>query len=103
MRVSRRFLYAIGLLALLHVYIGLRLLPPLPIGAAGYTIGALALLASCLLMPLALVARAARDRKWSDPLAWIGLTTMGLFSSLLVFTLLRDVVLLLAYVFVPAA
>jgi predicted MPP superfamily phosphohydrolase len=101
MRVSRRFLYVLALLALLHGYIGLRLLPPLPIGAAGYASGALALLASCLLMPLALVARSARDQEWSDRLAWIGLTTMGLFSSLLVFTLLRDVVLLLARVFVP--
>jgi len=102
MRVSRRFLYAIALLALFHVYIGLRLLPPLSIGPAGYAIGALALLTSCLLMPLALVARAARDEEWSDRLAWIGLTTMGLFSSLLVFTVLRDVVLLVVRVFVAA-
>ena len=102
MRVSRRFLYAIALLALFHVYIGLRLLPPLPVGPVGYAIGALALLASCLLMPLALVARGARDEEWSDRLAWIGLTTMGLFSSLLVFTLLRDVALLVARVFVTA-
>ena len=103
MRVSRRFLYAIALLALFHVYIGLRLLPPLPVGAVGYAIGALALLASWLLMPLALVARGTRDEEWSDRLAWIGLTTMGLFSSLLVFTVLRDVVLLVARVFVTAA
>jgi predicted MPP superfamily phosphohydrolase len=103
MRVSRRFLYAIALLALFHVYIGLRLLPPLPVGPVGYAIGALALLASCLLMPLALVARSARDEEWSDRLAWIGLTTMGLFSSLLVFTVLRDLVLLVARVFVTAA
>ena len=96
MRLSRRFLYAIALLALCHVYIGLRLLPPLPFGPAGYVVGGLALLASCLLMPLALVARSARDEEWSDRLAWIGLTTMGLFSSLMVFTLLRDIVLLLA-------
>ena len=102
MRVSRRFLYAIALLALFHVYIGLRLLPPLPVGPVGYAIGALALLASCLLMPLALVARSAQDEEWSDRLAWIGLTTMGLFSSLLVFTVLRDVVLLVARVFVAA-
>lgn len=100
MRVSRRFLYAIALLALLHLYIGLRLLPPLPVGPTGYTIGALALLTSFLLMPLALVARSARDQEWSDRLAWIGLTTMGLFSSLLVFTLLRDLALLIARVFV---
>jgi predicted MPP superfamily phosphohydrolase len=103
MRLSRRFLTAIALLALLHVYIGLRLLPPLPIGATGYVIGAVALLASCLLMPLAVFARAARDPQWSDRLAWIGLTTMGLFSSLVVFTLLRDIVLLIASIFVGAA
>jgi uncharacterized protein len=100
MRVSRRFLYAIALLALFHVYIGLRLLPPLPVGPPGYAAGALALLASCLLMPLALVARGARDEEWSDRLAWIGLTTMGLFSSLLVFTVLRDVALLVVRLFV---
>ncbi|HEV8333493.1 MAG TPA: metallophosphoesterase [Steroidobacteraceae bacterium] len=103
MRVSRRFLYAIALLALFHIYIGLRLLPPLPVGPAGYVIGALALLASCLLMPLALVARASRDEEGSDRLAWIGLTTMGLFSSLFVFTVLRDVALLLARLFVSLA
>jgi predicted MPP superfamily phosphohydrolase len=103
MRVSRRFLYAIALLALFHIYIGLRLLPPLPIGTTGYVIGALALLASCLLMPLALLARARRDEEGSDRLAWIGLTTMGLFSSLFVFTVLRDVVLLLARLFVSLA
>lgn len=103
MRVSRRFLYAIALLALLHLYMGLRLLPPLPVGPVGFAIGALALVASCLLMPLALVARSARDEEWSDRLAWIGLTTMGLFSSLVVFTLLRDLVLLIARVFTTAA
>jgi hypothetical protein len=103
MRLSRRFLYAIALLALLHLYIGLRVLPPLPVGPVGYVVGGLALLVSCLLMPLALVARSARDAQWSDRLAWIGLTTMGLFSSLLVFTLLRDIVLLIARLFLAAA
>jgi predicted MPP superfamily phosphohydrolase len=96
MRLSRRFLSALALLALLHLYIGLRLLSPLPIGAAGQAVGWLALAASCIAMPLAVFARAARDQAWSDRLAWIGLTTMGLFSSLLVFTLLRDLVLLIA-------
>ena len=102
MRLSRRFLTAIALLALIHVYIGLLLLPPLPIGTTGYVIGAVALLASCLMMPLAVFARAARDEEWSDRLAWIGLTTMGLFSSLLVFTLLRDLVLLIATLFMAS-
>ncbi|HET9446974.1 MAG TPA: metallophosphoesterase [Steroidobacteraceae bacterium] len=103
MRLSRRFLTLIALLALLHVYIGMRLLPPLPIGATGYVVGALALLASCLMMPLALFARAARDQEWSDRFAWIGLTTMGLFSSVLVFTLLRDIALLIARSFVSGS
>jgi predicted MPP superfamily phosphohydrolase len=102
MRLSRRFLTAIALLALIHVYIGLRLLPPLPIGTTGYIIGAVALLASCLMMPLAVFARSARNPQWSDRLAWIGLTTMGLFSSLLVFTLLRDLVLLIATLFMAS-
>ena len=102
MRLSRRFLTAIALLALIHVYIGLRLLPPLPIGTTGYVIGAVALLASCLMIPLAVFARSARNPQWSDRLAWIGLTTMGLFSSLLVFTLLRDLVLLIATLFMAS-
>lgn len=101
--MSRRFLTALALLALLHFYIGSRLLPPLPIGAVGETVGWLALLASFLVMPLAVFARGARDPKWSDRLAWIGLTTLGLFSSLVVFTLLRDIALLIARIFASAA
>jgi uncharacterized protein len=102
MRLSRRFLFVIAVLALFHLYIGLRLLPPLSLGTAGLLVGWLALLASCLMMPLAVFARAARDEEWSDRFAWVGLTTMGLFSSMLVFTLLRDIVLLIASVFLAA-
>ena len=81
MRVSRRFLSAIALLALLHIYIGSRLLPPLALGTTGLVVGWLALLASCLMMPLAVVARGARDQEWSDRLAWIGLVLgLGLFE-----------------------
>ena len=99
MRLSRRLLSLVALLALFHLYIGLRLLPPLALGTTGLVIGWLALLASCLMMPLAVFARAARDEEWSDRFAWVGLTTMGLFSSLLVFTLLRDIVLLISGAF----
>ena len=38
--------------------------------------------------------RVLQNRKLADRLAWVGLTAMGFFSSLFVFTLLRDVVLL---------
>ncbi|MGH8189264.1 MAG: metallophosphoesterase, partial [Steroidobacteraceae bacterium] len=102
MRLSRSFLIAAALLALLHVYIGSRLLPDLPIGVAGRTLGVLALALSCVLMPLGMMTRGMRDSPWADRLAWASLTTMGLFSSLLVFTMLRDVALLVAIFAAPS-
>jgi uncharacterized protein len=102
MRISRSFLVVLGLLGLLHVYIGVRLLPALPLGVAGRVMGALLLGASCVLVPFGLMARSLRDR--SRAAQWIVLTSliaMGLFSSLFVFTLLRDVALLFAALFTP--
>ena len=82
-----------GLSALLHFYIGLRLLPSLSGAAAG---GLLALLvASALLTPMGLVARRLVRPPAADRLTWAGMLAMGLFSSLLVFTVLRDAALLL--------
>ena len=84
------FLYSISLL--LHGYIGWRLLPAL----AGFSaVGVAAVLVlSALLMPLGLVARRVVRPPLADTLAWMGLLCMGLFSSLFVLTVLRDVVLL---------
>ena len=84
------FLYSISLL--LHGYIGWRLLPAL----AGFSaVGVAAVLVlSALLMPLGLVARRVVRPPLADTLAWMGLLGMGLFSSLFVLTVLRDVVLL---------
>jgi uncharacterized protein len=82
------------ILLLLHAYVGWRLVPAL--GAAPplqWALGGL-LLASWLLMPLALLARRIRHQPLSDRLAWTGLLLMGLFSSLFVLTLLRDVLAL---------
>ena len=39
MRLSRRFLFAIAVLALFHLYIGLRLLPSLALGSTGLVVG----------------------------------------------------------------
>jgi predicted MPP superfamily phosphohydrolase len=82
--------------ALLHLYVGWRLVPALaawPVAA-----GALAVLlvASALLMPMGLLARRIQRQPLSDRLAWGGLVFMGLFSSFFVLTLLRDVALLVA-------
>jgi predicted MPP superfamily phosphohydrolase len=83
----------LGLSALLHGYIGLRLLPGLAAwpGAGFLLLGGLAL--SALVMPLGLMARRVARPALADLLSWAGLLCMGLFSSLLVLTLLRDVAL----------
>jgi predicted MPP superfamily phosphohydrolase len=100
-RRSLRSLYMMmGLVTGLHAYIGWRLLPDLPLGTAGDIVGALLLLASAVLMPMGLMARfVIRRQPLSDRLSWAGSLCMGLFSSLFLLTLLRDIVLL----FVPAS
>nr|WP_298723563.1 metallophosphoesterase [uncultured Steroidobacter sp.] len=98
--MRRGFLIMLGLLGLLHVYIGLRLLPPLSIGVIGQVVGVLLLLVSWLLIPMGLTVRSRHTNgNGAGGLVWTALIAMGLFSSLLVFTLLRDVVLLIAAVF----
>ncbi len=84
-----------GLSTLLHVYIGVRVVPALP-GASAGMLFSLLLAVSALLMPLGLVARRVAKPPAADTLAWAGLLFMGLFSSLLVFTVLRDLFLLAA-------
>jgi predicted MPP superfamily phosphohydrolase len=90
--VSAAFL--IGVSAALHFYIGARLVPEL---AAPWAIALAALLiVSALLMPMGLVARRYRGSPRADRIAIGGLFFLGLFSSLLVATFLRDIVLILA-------
>ncbi len=90
--------------ALLHAYAGQRLLPALMDGpeftmpfAMLFVIPfGLALCVSALLLPLALIGRrVATSPGRRMALAWAGMLAMGWFSSLFVFTLLRDGLLLL--------
>jgi uncharacterized protein len=91
---QRRFVFIVlGLLLSLHAYIGWRLLPPLALGPGGTALGILLLALSCVLLPLGLLARFIARQPLADRAAWAGLLTMGLFSSLLVLTVLRDAVL----------
>jgi len=94
MRPSRNFLVILSLMVLLLVYIGMRLLPDLGLGLAGNLGAALLLCLLGVLVPVGLMSASLRRRRWSDAVAWIGLLSMGLFSSLLVTTVLRDLVLL---------
>ena len=87
----------LGLTALLNLYIGIRVLPSLP-GPVSSTLLATVLLALALLIPMGLAAHRLARPPSADRLVWIGMLGLGLFSSLFVFTLLRDLVLLLAAV-----
>ena len=94
MRPRRYVFIVVGLLLLLHAYIGWRLLPALPLALTGQIVGVVLLSLSCVLLPLGLLARFIKTQPLGDRLAWIGLITMGLFSSLLVLTVLRDLLLI---------
>ncbi|MFC5431583.1 metallophosphoesterase [Paraburkholderia denitrificans] len=78
---------------LLHVYVGLRLIPDLPVPAAGKWLAVLWLVLSCLLIPPGMLSRAIKHQWLGDRLAWAGMLAMGFFSSLLMLTIARDVVL----------
>jgi len=95
-RIPMAALPIVVLSSLLHGLIAWRLLPawaghPLALGAVA---GLLA--ASALLMPAGLLLRRRRGMRFAQALTWASYLCLGFFSSLLVLTLLRDVVLLLA-------
>ena len=81
---------------LLHAYVAWRVAPALGEGfGLAYGLAfALLMLGSALLMPMTLFARNVRSQPLADRLAWAGSLAMGLFSSLFVLTLLRDIALL---------
>ena len=98
MSARRNLLVVLSLLVLLHVYIGARLLPDIGLGLpATFAATALLLAATLLLVPVGLLSSSLRRLRWSEQLGWLGLLAMGVFSSLFVLTLLRDLVLLPAW------
>jgi uncharacterized protein len=94
-RMHRFALTVAALSAALHAYIGLRLLPALPVAMPGRLAGVALLALSAVMVPLGMFARFLLQRPETvDRLTWVGATAMGLFSSVLVLTLLRDVALI---------
>jgi predicted MPP superfamily phosphohydrolase len=89
------FLFAVA--ALLHAYIGLRIVPALGVTPGLQWLVAIVLLLSAILMPLGMMAGRVARQPMADWLTWIGLLFMGLFSSLFVLTLARDVALLVMW------
>ena len=81
-----------SIIALMHWYIGSRLLPDLPVGTLGWSLGVALLVLSTLLIPLGMMGRfLALPQNVADRMIWIGMLDMGLFSSVLVLTFVRDV------------
>ena len=80
---------------LLHLYVGWRVAPALG-GAAESVAFSLLLAASWFTLPFGFGARHGGTRRFAKQLGWIGLVAMGLFSSLFVLSLVRDVTLLIA-------
>jgi len=100
--VRRAFLSPLWLLVSLPGYIGWRLLPPLSVGPIGVITGIVLLIACCVVIPLSVRQWTLRDPTLQNLFAWTGVLFMGFFSSLFVFTLLRDVVLLVARLLLSA-
>jgi predicted MPP superfamily phosphohydrolase len=95
----RRNLWFLVLLVGLHAYIGLRVLPWLPDNMVVRLGTVLLLASSCGLMLLSLVARSFWPRPFADRIATPGFFMAGLFSSLLILTLVRDIAIVPAALF----
>ncbi|SPJ16083.1 Metallophosphoesterase [Burkholderiales bacterium] len=93
MRLLRVGLIVTGVMALLHTYIGMRLIPDLPISDSARILAVFVLVLSCVLVPLGLLARFIWRQPLADRLTWAGTLTMGWFSSLLMLTVVRDIAL----------
>ena len=82
------------LVLVVHLYMGWRLIPDMPFGVPGVVATALLLVLSLSVLPFAEYARRNKQNPCADHLAGAGFLAMGFFSSLLILTLLREVVLL---------
>lgn len=86
-----------GFSVIFHGYLAGRLLPDVASLPILMLIVGLGLLASTLLIPLALMRTQARDTALNRTIVWSGFISMGWASSLFVATLLRDLLLLILF------
>lgn len=92
----RRFaLVVFSIFAPVQFYIGWRLIPDLPVGLAFQILGGVIVACSMVLIPFGTLASVfVKSQTAADRLVWAGSLTLGWFSSLLLFTLVRDIALL---------
>ncbi|MEE2733469.1 MAG: metallophosphoesterase [Pseudomonadota bacterium] len=89
-RTSQLILALYTLSALMHAYVGARLLPALPFPPATNLLLLLLLVASTYFIPTAMIRSRREHNRLNTLIIWCGLLFMGLLSSLFVFTALRD-------------
>src|SRR5258705_6170000 len=85
------------LVLLLHLYMAWRLVPDMPFGVTGVVATILLLALSLSVLPFAEYARRNKQNPCADHLAGAGFLAMGFFSSFLMLTLMREVVLLASF------
>ncbi|KMZ12436.1 putative phosphoesterase [Candidatus Burkholderia humilis] len=98
MRRSAFFIRFIGIGVLFHLYVGVRLISDAPVSPAWKALAWTLLGASLILIPLGMSACNIEAQPLADRLAWLGLTALGFFSSLLLLTFARDLLLLVVHV-----
>jgi len=90
----QRFFIILTLITLLHGYLAWQLLPPLATNTFIQFIGIAYLFLSAIMIPLGLTARfVVFHPALADLLSWVGSLCLGFFSSLLILTLLRELLL----------
>lgn len=77
-------------------------MPALSFSPIGVYSGIVLLIICCVVIPLSVRSNVIRNPTLEILLAWVGVLSMGFFSSLFVFTVLRDLVLLGAQLVLPA-
>ena len=90
----KRLITIIIISGLLHCYIGLELLVEYPPNIQ--LIGALLLFISWIIIPIGVTARfIIKQQQIADLLAWMGMICMGLLSSVLILTFLRQILFMI--------
>jgi predicted MPP superfamily phosphohydrolase len=96
----RFFLIVTSIIGLLHLYIGARILDAFLLSPFTKTIIILLVLLAFAALTMGFLARfIISESKYADLFSWIGMLSMGLFSSVLVLTFLRDLVLVVCSLF----
>jgi predicted MPP superfamily phosphohydrolase len=90
------FLIAFGILALGYGYIGWRLIIPAGLHAPWSTIAWAILILFLIIPPLTMFLQVNRfEKAWRDLLSWISYLSLGFFSLLFTFLVIRDVIWLI--------